>query len=84
MGVQTLAPLFKLVSKVHDDIRLRRSYDAELELIYEELGELALQALKDDSHENWFRMGGKVETLVAELQLAFSVKVTEVLKNSPG
>lgn len=77
MGVQTLVPIYELISRVRDDYRLGRFQQTELELLHEELGELALQALRDDSHEDWFRMAGKVEALVAELQLAFSVKVTD-------
>lgn len=82
MGVQTLVPIFELISRARDDIRVGRSQDTDLELIHEKLGELALQALRDSSHEDWFRMAGKVEALVAELQLAFSVKVTEAMKNN--
>ncbi len=79
MGVQTLVPIFELISRVRDDFRLSRSQDTEFELIHEELGELASQALRDNSHEDWVRKGGEVEALVAELQLAFSVKITEAV-----
>jgi hypothetical protein len=82
MGIQTLVPIFELISRIHNDFRLSRSQDTELELIDEELGELASHALRDSSHEDWFRMAGKVEALVAELQLAFSVKVTEAVTSS--
>jgi hypothetical protein len=77
MGVQTLMPIFEVISKVRDDSKFGRSKDSEVELAHEELGELACQAVRDKSHEDWFRMAGKVEALVAELQLAFSVKVTK-------
>jgi len=75
MGVQTLAPLFEVIGKVREDIR--RGQPRDVELVHEVLGELVLGALKDSSHEQWFRQAAKVEALVTQLQLAFSVKVTE-------
>jgi hypothetical protein len=69
MGVNTLAPIFKLIGRVRDDFRLGHTIDNEA--IYEELGERVHQALHDSSHKEWIRMGGKVETLIAELHLAF-------------
>ena len=81
MGVQTLAPIFEVISRVRDDSRFGRSQDSDVELVHEELGELARQAVRDNSHEDWFRTAGKVEALVAELQLAFSVKVTKEKAN---
>ena len=72
MGVETLVPIYKLISGVRNDMT-----DSEIQLRNEELGELACQALRDDSHEEWFQMAAEVEALVAELELAFSVKVTE-------
>lgn len=82
MGVQTLLPIYELITKVRDDFKVSRLQEINLEIIEEELGELALAALRDSSHEDWFRMGGKVEALIAELQLAFSIKVTEALMRS--
>jgi hypothetical protein len=84
MGVQTLVPIYKLISRIRDDFRLSRSHDTELEMIYEELSELASAALRDNSHEDWFRTTGKVEALVAELQMAFSVRVTEAVTSPTG
>jgi hypothetical protein len=84
MGIQTLVPIFELISRIRDDIRLSRFQDTELELIDEELSERASAALRDSSHEDWFRTTGKVEALVAELQLAFSIKVTEALTSQIG
>jgi hypothetical protein len=77
MGIQTLLPIFELIDKVHDDYKHDRVQDNDLESIEEQLGELALIALRDSSHEEWFKMTGKVEALVTELQLAFSIKVTK-------
>ncbi len=74
MGVQTLWPIFTLISRVREDIKLGHSQNYDVRLIQEELGELARQALRDKSHEDWISMGGKVEALVNELHLAFSVK----------
>jgi hypothetical protein len=75
MGVQTLVPIFIVLSKVHDDIKFSRTQDPNVEWIHEKLGELACQAVRDNSHEEWFRMAGKIEALVVELQLAFSISV---------
>lgn len=75
MGVQTLAPIFEVIRRARDS--LSRGHTEDYETIYEELGELVHQALRDSSHEEWILMGGKVETLIAELHLAFSVKVTQ-------
>ena len=83
MGVQTLVPIFKLISKARKDVRQRQFQNKELDLVHEKLGKLASQALRDKSHEDWFRMAGKVEALVAELQLAFSVKITGANYDQP-
>ncbi|MDX8129079.1 hypothetical protein U737_21215 [Methylomonas sp. LW13] len=77
MGVQTLVPIFELISKVREDRKFGRFQDTQVELVHEELGELAYQGVCDESHEEWFRMAGRVEALVAQLQLAFSVKITK-------
>lgn len=77
MGVQDLVPLFELISRVRDEIRLGRPQNVEM--IHEELGDLALNALQDNSHEEWFRTAGRVEALVTKLQLAFSVEVAEAM-----
>ncbi len=74
MGVHTLVPIFDLIST--PDKTIRRFKESEIEAVSEELGKRALQALRDPSHENWFRLTGRVEALVVELQLAFSVKVS--------
>jgi hypothetical protein len=74
MGVHTLIPIFDLISTPTKQIRHFK--DSEIEGVSEELGRLACQALQDPSHEDWFRLTGRVEGLVAQLQLAFSVKVT--------
>jgi hypothetical protein len=79
MGIQTLMPIFELISRIRDDFRYNRSQDIQLELIHEELGECAEQARRDKSHEDWFRTNAKVEALVAKLQLAFSVKINEAM-----
>jgi hypothetical protein len=77
MGVQTLVPIYELLSKVRNDRKFLQSDASDVESLHEELGELARQALHDPSHEGWFRTAAKVEALVVELQLAFSVRVTE-------
>lgn len=74
MGVRTLIPILDLIST--PDKKVRHFKRSEIEAFNEELGRLACQALRDPSHEDWFRLMGKVEALVVELQLAFSVKVT--------
>lgn len=81
MGVQKLVPIFEVITRVRDDAKFGRVKASNVELIHEELGELARQALRDNSHEEWFRMDRRVEALVAELQLAFSVEVTKEQAN---
>lgn len=73
MGVQTLVPVFELIGSVRDGSRAGHTIDYEG--TYEKLGELVRDALRDSSHEDWIRMGGKVERLIAEMHLAFSVEV---------
>ena len=82
MGVETLLPIFELISNVRDYFRFGQPQETDFKLIDEELAELALKALRDSSHEDWFRQTGKVEALVAELELAFSIKVTEAMTSS--
>ena len=77
MGVQTLVPLFELISKVREKAMKDRPQNPEL--IHEELGELALNALRDSSHEEWFRTAGEVEALITQLQLAFSVNTDDAI-----
>ncbi len=81
MGVQKLVPIFEVITRVRDDAKVGRVKASNVELVHEELGELARQALRDNSHEEWFRMAGRVEALGAELQLAFSVEVTKEQAN---
>lgn len=82
MGVHTLVPIFDLIST--PDKKIRHFTESEVEAVNEELGTRALQALRDPSHEDWFRLTGRVEALVVELQLAFSVKVnSSVSKGAP-
>ena len=75
MGVQTLVPIYELLSTVREHRKSQKPDASEIESLEEQLGDLAREALRDESHEEWFRMTGKVETLLAELQLAFSVAV---------
>lgn len=67
LGVQTLIPIEELIKKIRD------KQITDHEAAYEELGKLIHEALCDSSHEEWIHLGGKVETLIAELQLAFSI-----------
>lgn len=80
MGVQTLFPLLELISNVRGNVRLDQPQD--IELIHEQLGEFALRAIQDPSHEEWLRTGGKVEALVTQLQLAFSVNVAKAISGT--
>jgi hypothetical protein len=101
-GVQTLDPIYELLSRVRKDPKFRGAADTvpphpepaaikvsrrkshsgprhsdAFESLEEELGKRILKALRDPSHENWFRTTGEVEALVVELELAFSVRVTQ-------
>ena len=77
MGVQTLVPIFDLLGEVRSRSKSRQADAAELESFDEKLAELARQALRDASHEEWIRTTAQVERLIAELQLAFAVPGSE-------
>ena len=70
MGIYKLIPILELVQ----EIRSNPSEELEIEQINEQLGDLIIQALRDSSHEDWFKTSGQIEALIAELQLAFSVR----------
>lgn len=42
----------------------------------ERLASLVLKAYRDQSHMEWYKTTGEIEALIAELQMAFSIKVT--------
>jgi hypothetical protein len=73
-GVDTLMPIYVLISGTHRRVRVFK--DSEIEPANEELGERALWALRAPAHDDWFRLIGRIEALIVELQLAFSVQVT--------
>ena len=81
MGIQTLVPIFDLLTRVRKDQQFGHFNRGSVESVHEELGELVAQALRDKDHEEWFRMAGKVEASVAELRLAFSVNVIDAAKD---
>jgi hypothetical protein len=73
MGIQTLFPIYQHISQLRDAHKSGRrdtAYDRDTEI----LADLARQALRDQSHEQWFTTTAKVDALVAELELAFSIK----------
>jgi hypothetical protein len=75
MGVATLKPIYGLIEKAKDRISAEESSDFSLDDLTEKLSDLLSTAVTDSSNEEWIRSGGKVEALVAELELAFSVRV---------
>ena len=77
MRIQTLMPIYELIKRVKEDSQPAPLPEDTAESIHEELGELAKKAIRDASHEEWFRTTAEVEALITELELAFSVKVTE-------
>lgn len=77
MGIQTLMPIYELISINRHERKPRRFKNSEIQATNEQLGELVHLALRDSSHEDWWRLTGRVEALVVEMQLAFSVKVTK-------
>lgn len=82
MGLQTLWPIYKLIGWVRDELKTTQIRKTRLQLKDEELRRLIVQALRDKSHDEWFLLNGKVEALIAELQLSFSLKMIENLKMS--
>jgi len=88
MGIQTLMPIYQFLS----DWRRRRQSagdesagrDDAVQVAFAELGALAVAALTDPSHEEWLRTTGQIEAYIAELQLAFSIKVLRNEQNDAG
>lgn len=76
VGIQTLLPIYELIADVRRQQQQQQFPDAEVESTSEKLGVLARQALRDESQIEWIATIGRVEALVAELQLAFSVKAS--------
>lgn len=79
MGIQTLMPIYNLIDNIRKNRKHWAAYDKkrkdeEIEAAFEEIGELAIQAISDSSHEDWIRTTGQIEALIAELQLAFSIQ----------
>lgn len=73
MGVQTLMPIYNLVDDIHQNNKLHDN---------EELAELALEALSDSSQRDWIQHTGRIETLIAKLQLSFSVKANQYVSGA--
>jgi hypothetical protein len=80
-GIVTLVPIYNLITEVRDEQMRRRCKRSEIRAKNAELGELVRDALRDSSHEAWWRTTGKVEALIAEVQLAFSL---DALSTEPG
>lgn len=66
MGIQTLLPIYQFLDAI------KNGQDVEADK--GKLRELALIALSDPSHLEWMNTTGQIEFLIAELQLAFSVR----------
>jgi hypothetical protein len=66
MGIQTLLPIYQFLDAIYND--------QDVEADKGKLRELALIALSDPSHLEWMNTTGQIESLIAELQLAFSVR----------
>ena len=77
MGVQTLVPIYEVISKIRNESKSKKLDESDFNYFFEEIGDLSIQALRDSSHEEWFRISSKVESLITELQLAFSIKILE-------
>jgi hypothetical protein len=58
--------------------RATRNALEDLQATNERLEELVLKAYHDESHMKWYKTTGEVEALIAELQLAFSIKITSM------
>lgn len=71
-GLETLKPISDLVSRINSDLDKHRALDVEAD--EEHLAELIRDALRDPAHVEWIEKAANIERLVAELQLAFSVK----------
>lgn len=71
-GLETLIPIRDLINHVRDDLRRHPGMDVrDREAV---LAQLLLAALRDPAHVRWETEAARLERLVVELQLAFSVR----------
>ncbi len=75
MGINTLMPVYNAIDEIRQKNKSQKPDVPEIENYQEKIYELLQIAIRDSSHEEWFRVNGKVEALTTELQLAFSIKV---------
>jgi hypothetical protein len=71
-GLGTLVPVYQLVDRIGADLRHGRASDVDAD--EERLAELTRAALRDPAHAEWIERTARIELLVVELQLAFSIK----------
>ena len=71
-GLHTLLPVYDLVKRIDGDLRKNRMSDADSD--EEILGEFVREALRDPAHGEWINQTSQIETLIVELQSAFSIK----------
>ena len=76
-GIVTLFPIYNAIDEIRQKNKSQKPDETELDNQYEKIYELTQIAIRDSSHEEWFRVNGKVEALATELQLAFSIKVVQ-------
>ncbi len=74
MGAATLGPIYDLLKKVRDTPM--GGHKPTYEVLNKKLRKKIATALQDESHEKWIEYSGKVEALIVDLQLAFSLKET--------
>jgi hypothetical protein len=75
MGINTLIPVYNAIDEIRKKNKSQKPDALEIENYQEQIYQFLRDAIRDSSHEEWFRVNGKVEALTTELQLAFSIKV---------
>lgn len=71
-GLGTLVPVYELVNRIRDD--LRRSRKSDIDADEERLAELIQDTLRDPAQGEWIARTARIECLIVELQLAFSIR----------
>jgi hypothetical protein len=71
-GLGTLAPIHDLLKRISND--LRRDHASDVHADEEIMADLIRDALRDPAQSEWIAKAAKVERLIVEIQLTFSIK----------
>jgi hypothetical protein len=76
IGIATLLPIRTLVGEIRKAGRTRHLDESETTKLEHELSELVSKARSNPTNREWMETTGRVEGLIVDLTLAFSIKVT--------